>query len=85
MNCQSVSGISFVAEMASKKLLKTKESYTKIILSVKSDRTVRKNSLSILHFSADLFSNWSSLGLLSTLNNIINNYVLIADEESPLN
>ena len=85
MNCQSVSGISFVAEMASKKLLETKESYTKIILSVKSDRTVRKNSLSILHFSADLFSNWSSLGLLSTLNNIINNYVLIADEESPLN
>lgn len=57
MNCQSVSGISFVAEMASKKLLKTKESCTKIILSVKSDRTVRKNSLSILHFSADLFSN----------------------------
>lgn len=42
MNCQSVSGISFVAEMASKKLLETKESYTKIILSVKSDRTVRK-------------------------------------------
>lgn len=57
MNCQSVSGISFVAEMASKKLLETKESYAKIILSVKSDRTVRKNSLSILHFSADLFSN----------------------------
>lgn len=85
MNCQSVSGISFVAEMASKKLLETKESYTKIILSVKSDRTVRKNSLSILHFSVDLFSNWSSLGLLSTLNNIINNYVLIADEKSPLN
>lgn len=35
MNCQSVSAISFVAEMASKKLLETKESYIKIILSVK--------------------------------------------------
>lgn len=57
MNCQSVSGISFVVEMVFKKFFEIKESYIKIIFFVKSDCIVWKNFFSILYFLVDLFFN----------------------------